>query len=219
MSGFLSRWQQRKEQVAKEADEQLTEQVNEQTAEQQALTVEQETQAEQAANETQLEQVEQTQDKVLTAEDLPDPESIEVGGSFASFMADNVDPAAKQAALKALWKQPQYNEIDGLLEYALDYTNQPKLSPEVSAELAKKVFRHVIKDEDKEEDAQEQIAADTDAETDETLALASDELDNLEQDNLELNQTVTADELNPMHHQSDDLVKHAQASDEANTTT
>ena len=82
--------------------------------------------------------------------DLPDPEQIEVGGSFARFMANNVDPAAKTAALRALWKQPHFNEIDGLLEYALDYSNQPKLSPEVSAELAKKIFRHIVKEEPEE---------------------------------------------------------------------
>ncbi|WP_394132573.1 DUF3306 domain-containing protein [Shewanella maritima] len=152
MSGFLSRWQQRRENVALE--------------EQQAKVAETEEVVEQAASDAdvQLAQEQLAQEpeateepKTLTAEDLPDPESIEVGGSFASFMADNVDPAAKQAALKALWKQPQYNEIDGLLEYALDYTNQPKLSADVSAELAKKIFRHVVKEEPEEEE-QEQLA-------------------------------------------------------------
>ena len=96
-------------------------------------------------------QVVPDENKILTAEELPDPEKIEVGGSFASFMADNVDPDAKTAALRALWKQPHFNEIDGLLEYALDYTNQPKLTAEVSAELAKKVFRHIMKDEEEGE--------------------------------------------------------------------
>lgn len=153
MSGLLSRWNQRRENVAKEAEQQDVEQLESsqigqmQTDDTAPLTSQTADvnysvqQDEQAATET-----------VLQADELPDPDSIEVGGSFASFMAKNVDPAAKAAALRALWKQPQYGHIDGLLEYALDYTNQPKLSAEVSAELAKKVFKHVIEKEEAPED-------------------------------------------------------------------
>ena len=124
---------------------------------------------------------------VLTAADLPNPDEIEIGGSFARFMGANVDPAAKSAALKALWKQPQFNEIDGLLEYALDYTNQPLLAPEVSAELANKVFRHIIKAEEDAKAEQEALAAASDQTLDKTTisqqesscvsTLASDNLD------------------------------------------
>lgn len=137
-SGLLARWNLRRQQVQQEEEaEQLAQQAPEPT-----------TQLTEHADAVNAEPSEAN--KTLMAEDLPDPESIEVGGSFASFMADNVDPNAKAAALRALWKQPHYSEIDGLLEYALDYTNQPKLSAEVSAELAKKVFRHLNKDEEQE---------------------------------------------------------------------
>ncbi|QYK01473.1 DUF3306 domain-containing protein [Shewanella psychrotolerans] len=137
-SGLLARWNLRRQKVQQEEQaEQLSEQ--ESQVEASAPTTDR-------ANEVSA--AEPTEEKVLTAEDLPDPEKIEVGGSFASFMAENVDPDAKNAALRALWKQPHYSEIDGLLEYALDYTNQPKLSAEVSAELAKKVFRHLVKDDE-----------------------------------------------------------------------
>ncbi|PIW62924.1 DUF3306 domain-containing protein [Shewanella sp. CG12_big_fil_rev_8_21_14_0_65_47_15] len=144
-SGFLSRWTQRREQV---------------TAEEAALSLKQpqtilsappvESESEVGASITAdtvtIQQPLDEPNRILTAEDLPNPEEIEIGGSFASFMGTNVDPAAKTAALRALWKQPHFNEIDGLLEYALDYSNQPKLSPEVSAELAQKVFRYITKD-------------------------------------------------------------------------
>ena len=162
-SGLLSRWNQRRQQVE---DERLAEENA--TARTQAET------DEQALSELEVTQSQQGQSsetaedgKVLTAEDLPDPDKIEVGGSFASFMGANVDPTAKAAALKALWKQPQYNEIDGLLEYALDYSNQPKLSAEQSAEIAKKIFRHVIK---KEEEEKEQELANDAAESDNDIA-------------------------------------------------
>ncbi|ABM01820.1 DUF3306 domain-containing protein [Shewanella amazonensis] len=109
----------------------------------------------------------------VPAEPLPDPDSIEVGGSFARFMSTDVDPLTRTAALRALWKQPQYNHIDGLIEYALDYSNQPKLSADASMELAKKVFRHVMEATTEEEEPQ--VAA-TSAPRGEVLADAEDNL-------------------------------------------
>lgn len=163
--GFFSRWTERREQVEAETAE-LAQQ------EQQAQALQAQADNEEIpSNDAQAESAEADQpEKILEAEDLPDPEKIEVGGSFASFMGANVSPEAKSAALKALWKQPQYNEIDGLLEYALDYSNQPKLSPEVSAELAKKVFRNVMKDEKETAENEELLAS----EGDDTVGDAAD---------------------------------------------
>ncbi|QQX80399.1 DUF3306 domain-containing protein [Shewanella sp. KX20019] len=150
MSGLLSRWNLRRQKVEQEAEADIEAL---EAAEQQLVTAD-EASSEQTgtAESPSVEAIEPGEDKLLTAEDLPDPEKIEVGGSFASFMGANVDPAAKSAALKALWKQPHYSEIDGLLDYALDYSNQPKLSAKVSAELAKKVFRYVVEEKDDEEE-------------------------------------------------------------------
>ncbi|EGM67926.1 DUF3306 domain-containing protein [Shewanella sp. HN-41] len=147
-SGFLGRWTQRREQVAAEEAA-----LKAQAAQPEITAVKAEVEPESTATNISTEQQDPAQtlqqddpNRILTAEDLPNPEEIEIGGSFASFMGANVDPAAKTAALRALWKQPHFNEIDGLLEYALDYSNQPKLSPEVSAKLAQKVFRYITKD-------------------------------------------------------------------------
>ncbi|ACJ31647.1 Conserved hypothetical protein [Shewanella piezotolerans WP3] len=159
MSGLLSRWNLRRQKVEQEAEADF-EALD--ATEVQVETEEVIDTATVEADGTSVDTVESNEDKLLTAEDLPDPEKIEVGGSFASFMGANVDPAAKSAALKALWKQPHYSEIDGLLEYALDYSNQPKLSADVSAELAKKVFRHVVKDKDDEEENEEALALESD---------------------------------------------------------
>ncbi|MCU7976857.1 DUF3306 domain-containing protein [Shewanella sp. SW36] len=143
--GLLSRWNQRREQVAAEearADGEITPQ--ETIVTEPTMAVEQLQPTESAIEPNTAEH--DDPNRMLTAADLPNPDEIEIGGSFASFMGANVDPAAKSAALRALWKQPHFNEIDGLLEYALDYSNQPKLSAEVSAELAQKVFRYITKD-------------------------------------------------------------------------
>lgn len=144
MSGLLSRWNLRRQKVE---DEKLAEEA-ELVAEQAEIVQEPSVTAPLPDQAVEQQSVPETEKQILTAEDLPDPEKIEIGGSFASFMGANVDPLAKAAALKALWKQPQYSEIDGLLEYALDYSNQPKLTAEHSAELAKKIFRHVTKSDD-----------------------------------------------------------------------
>lgn len=172
MSGFLSRWSQRREEVAKEAEQiEQAESLPESVADD-----EKDLSSPDTAN-VSTEALPDAEPQILSAEDLPDPETIEIGGSFASFMGANVDPAAKAAALRALWKQPQYNHIDGLLEYALDYSNQPKLSAEVSAELAKKVFKHVIEKEEKpDESVDEALSEDLDGTSQPSLAEQSDEL-------------------------------------------
>lgn len=196
-SGLLSRWNLRRQQVA-----------DEQEAEEKALEAAE--QAEASIQETSLEgsslQDESTEtsaeshaeDKILSAEELPDPEKIEVGGSFASFMADNVDPTAKAAALKALWKQPQYNEIDGLLEYALDYSNQPKLTPEHSAEIAKKIFRYVTKDKEEEQEGEETLTAKLDTQAEEVAAHSGEEVSgdilDVQSDDLTQNEPQKQDE-------------------------
>ncbi|WP_299795718.1 DUF3306 domain-containing protein [uncultured Shewanella sp.] len=175
-TGLFSRWNLRRQQVADEKEaEEKAQQAAEQAALEQAEAPIQDPLSESDAVETSS--ASPAEDKLLSAEDLPDPEKIEVGGSFASFMADNVDPTAKAAALRALWKQPQYNEIDGLLEYALDYSNQPKLTPEHSAELAKKVFRHITKDTEEELDESLAVTNETDSgNTGEIAAQPAEEL-------------------------------------------
>jgi hypothetical protein len=177
MSGFLSRWNLRRQKVEDEKLADEIELVADQVEPVQDLAEQDQAQVTtESSSELQAEPVEEG--KLLTADELPDPDKIEIGGSFASFMSANVDPSARSAALRALWKQPQYSEIDGLLEYALDYSNQPKLTPEHSAEIAKKVFRYVTKDEDKEaEEETVELAQDEQTDTDLLADTTEDILD------------------------------------------
>ena len=137
-------------------------------------------------------------------------------------MAKSVDPTTKAAALRALWKQPQYGHIDGLLEYALDYTNQPLLSADVSAELASKVFRYVIEKEKPEPELDADLAptdmADPAEFASNELAEQTDSI--AEEDSIDLadnDATTTAALSQPEQplYQNDDLLKQAVASDEA----
>ncbi len=170
--GFLSRWQARREAVAAE---QAAEDVELTSAAEQPLP--ESTDAAEASAETaadaQQPAVDGAAEAELAAEPLPDPENIEVGGSFARFMSNDVDPLTRTAALRALWKQPQYNHIDGLIEYALDYSNQPKLSVDASMELAKKVFRHVVESATEEVEAEASALAAT---TEDNLPEVADEV-------------------------------------------
>lgn len=172
--GFLSRWQARREAVAAELaaeDVELTS-AAEPSSPDSADTVAAEASAETAID-AQQPAVDGAEEAELAAEPLPDPENIEVGGSFARFMSNDVDPLTRTAALRALWKQPQYNHIDGLIEYALDYSNQPKLSVDASMELAKKVFRHVVESATEEVEAEASALAAT---TEDNLPEVADEV-------------------------------------------
>tara|TARA_R110002124_G_scaffold67710_2_gene183719 strand:+ start:1908 stop:2564 length:657 start_codon:yes stop_codon:yes gene_type:complete len=210
--GLLNRWEIRRQRVAEEAQqEELLQQAQEKPDDYNILTAE----SPQDVSEIDA-------DEVAEPEALPDPNTIEVGGSFARFMAKSVDPTTKAAALRALWKQPQYGHIDGLLEYALDYTNQPLLSADVSAELASKVFRYVIEKEKPEPELDADLAptdmADPAEFASNELAEQTDSI--AEEDSIDLadnDATTTAALSQPEQplYQNDDLLKQAVASDEA----
>lgn len=165
--GFLSRWQLRRQQVEAEAKAEAQPVVE--SAEPIEPVAETSVELEMSPatdNSVDVEAVESTEpqdpNRVLTAADLPDPDSIEVGGSFAQFMANNVDPAAKAAALRALWKQPHFSELDGMVEYGLDYHKQPLMTAEESAEVARKLFNNVKDTVEKVLDATEpELASET----------------------------------------------------------
>ncbi|MFT6132405.1 DUF3306 domain-containing protein [Shewanella sp. ALD9] len=210
--GLLNRWEIRRQRVAEEAkQEELLQQAQEKPDDFNILTAEP------------IEDVSAIDaDEVAEPEALPDPNSIEVGGSFARFMAKSVDPTTKAAALRALWKQPQYGHIDGLLEYALDYTNQPLLSADVSAELASKVFRYVIEKEKPEPELDADLAptdlADPAELAPNELAEQTDSI--AEEDSIDLadNDATTIAALSQAEqplYQDDDLLKQAVANDEA----
>lgn len=56
------------------------------------------------------------------SEPLPPVESLTPESDFKAFMKPDVDPGVKQAALKQLFKDPQFNVMDGLDTYIEDYS-------------------------------------------------------------------------------------------------
>jgi len=62
-----------------------------------------------------------------TPEPLPSIESLTPESDFAPFMKAEVDPQLKRDALKALFKDPRYNVMDGLDVYIDDYSKPDPL--------------------------------------------------------------------------------------------
>lgn len=72
-----------------------------------------------------------------TAElNLPQLSSISLVEDFTPFMQAKVPQALRQQALKALFKAPHFNVMDGLDTYIDDYTVFEPITPEVMATLS-----------------------------------------------------------------------------------
>jgi hypothetical protein len=82
-----------------------------------------------------------TSERAATAEPdgaqaLPPLYSISLAEDFTPFMQAKVPQALRQQALKALFKEPHFNVMDGLDIYIDDYTVFEPISPEVMATLS-----------------------------------------------------------------------------------
>ena len=69
-------------------------------------------------------------------DELPPISSISLAEDFTPFMQSAVPQALKRQALKALFKEPHFNVMDGLDIYIDDYTVFEPISPEVMATLS-----------------------------------------------------------------------------------
>ncbi len=67
---------------------------------------------------------------------LPEMSSISLAEDFTPFMQAKVPQALRQQALKALFKEPHFNVMDGLDTYIDDYTVFEPIPPEVMSTLS-----------------------------------------------------------------------------------
>ena len=63
-----------------------------------------------------------TQDPAGAPEPLPPPESLTIDSDFKPFMDPEVEDGVRQKALKALFRDPHFNVMDGLDTYIDDYS-------------------------------------------------------------------------------------------------
>jgi hypothetical protein len=73
---------------------------------------------------------------LATPAPLPPIESLSVESDFTPFMARDVDPALKRAALRKLFEDERFNVMDGLDVYIDDYTKPAPIPPEWYAQMA-----------------------------------------------------------------------------------
>ena len=67
--------------------------------------------------------------------ELPPVEQLTPDSDFSAFMREKVDERLRRAALKKLFSDPRFNVLDGLDEYADDYTKLESLAPDVARQL------------------------------------------------------------------------------------
>lgn len=67
---------------------------------------------------------------------LPPLSSISLSEDFTPFMQAKVPAALRQQALKALFREPHFNAMDGLDTYIDDYTRFEPIAPEVLEKLS-----------------------------------------------------------------------------------
>jgi hypothetical protein len=75
---------------------------------------------------------------------------------FGRFVARDVDPAVKNAALKKLFTDPQWNVMDGLDVYIDDYGKPDPLPESVLRKMAQSQFLGLFRDEEAAAPAQGQ---------------------------------------------------------------
>jgi hypothetical protein len=105
-------------------------------------------------------------------EPLPPVESLTPESDFKPFMRPEVDPGVKQAAMKQLFKDPQFNVMDGLDTYIEDY-GVPDPIPESMMKTLYQARQHLWSDEERAaaDKADAEAAAEAKADADAKAAI------------------------------------------------
>jgi hypothetical protein len=79
---------------------------------------------------------------------LADVDELTPASDYTRFVARDVDPAVKNAALKKLFADPQFNVMDGLDTYIDDYGKPDPLPVGMLRQMAQAKFLGLFADED-----------------------------------------------------------------------
>jgi hypothetical protein len=83
---------------------------------------------------------------------LADVAELTPASDYTRFVAGDVDPAVKNAALKKLFTDPQFNVMDGLDTYIDDYGKPDPLPEGMLRKMAQAKFLGLFSDESTDED-------------------------------------------------------------------
>ena len=129
---LLSRWSRRKQQ-AREG----TEPANPERMDTQQNLSEREPEGSLSSS-AQLEA--QTESEVvLTDEDMPPIESLNENSDFSGFMSRGVSDELRNLALRKMYSAASFNVLDGLDDYADDYTSFEKLGDIVTSDMKHRI--------------------------------------------------------------------------------
>lgn len=148
-----------------------------------------EARTEQAALDAQAAAAEQAQfegrseEEVLIALNLPDPDTLGLGDDFTAFMAKAVPDQIRRRALRALWRSnPVLANVDMLVDYGEDFTDSAMAVENIQTayQVGKGMLKHV---QEMARQAEERAAPPADLpeldvdEVDEDVALAAVDAD------------------------------------------
>jgi hypothetical protein len=94
--------------------------------------------------------------KVLT---LDDTRLLTKDSDFKPFMAGNVSPEVRNAAMKKLFADPHFNVMDGLDTYIDDYTQSDPIPESMLRQMASAKFLKLFGDEDEKDRGQKKEGA------------------------------------------------------------
>ena len=107
--------------------------------------------------------------------ELPSIDELDPDSDFAAFMDPGVDDDVRRAALKTLFRNPEFNVTDGLDVYAEDYTKLEKLTPAMVAAL--RYAQRTLFDKD-DEGKDDELKVERGQADDAPTKLASNDADN-----------------------------------------
>lgn len=94
----------------------------------------------------------------LTDDDMPSPETLGDDDDYSGFLSEGVTDALRQRALRRLFLSPKFNVMDGLDDYAEDFTSFAPLGDIITADM-KHHMERLLRDQEAE------TVSDEDAET------------------------------------------------------
>lgn len=93
----------------------------------------------------------------VPAPTLEDVKALTSESDFKPFMARNVDPEVKNAAMKKLFADPHYNVMDRLDIYIDDYSKPDPLPQSMLRQMASAKFLNLFDDDEKTEAARQAV--------------------------------------------------------------
>jgi hypothetical protein len=88
---------------------------------------------------------------------LDDVATLTPASDFRRFVAPEVEPAVKNAALKKLFTDPQFNVMDGLDTYIDDYNKPDPLPESMLRQMVQAQFLGLFRDEEKPAEASAEV--------------------------------------------------------------